>query len=641
MVGGVLHELRISDLGVIAEAVLQPHPGFTVVTGETGAGKTMIVTALDLISGGRADAARVRAGRERAVVECRFGVDPAGETAAAVAAAGGRLDDDGTLISVRTVGSDGRSRAHVGGRSVPLGTLTELTEPLIAVHGQSQAISLLRPAQQRAVLDQFAGLTKDVQHYRERRARWQQLTAELADGRAKARERSQREHLLALGLAEIDSAAPLSSEDRHLVAEARRLEDVDGLRAAAQAGLGSLSGTADFADATGGADAPTAVALVQDARHALEAAGDPRLAALAGQVQQASVVLADVGAELCGYLSNLDADPDRLQQVLARQAQLRALTRRYGPDVDAVLAWAVDARAELAELDSSDHRLAGLQAELDGARVLVGQSADRISQQRQAAAARLGEQVSTELDSLAMARAVVRVRLSRRAASADDPDAVQIGDKGSESRWVVAGLDGVDQVEIIMVAHPGAPELPIARGASGGELSRVMLALEVALADADPVSTLVFDEVDAGVGGRAATEIGSRLAALSRNHQVIVVTHLAQVAAFADRHYVVDAAADGHVGTSDLREVSDADREAELARMLGGTDGDIARAHARDLLASAARTAGTVSPAPAPAPEPAVAVAAPAIRASPSTTRKSASRSRPRTGRPPLRVVAG
>jgi DNA repair protein RecN (Recombination protein N) len=586
----VLHELRISDLGVIDDAVLEPHAGFTVVTGETGAGKTMIVTALGLITGGRGDAARVRAGSERAVVEARLAIDPAGTPASITAAAGGKLDEDGTVIAVRSVGADGRSRAHLGGRSVPLATLSELTDPLIAVHGQSEAISLLRPAQQRSVLDQFAGLDDDLREYRALRAQWQQLAADLADRRARARERAQREQLLRLGLSEITAVSPLPGEDVELIAEARRLENVDGLRTAAEIAVTALSGSEVLADA------PNAVGLVQAARHDLESSADPRLIELAGQLQQASVTLVDVAAELAGYLSGLDADPARLQEVLARQAALRTLTRRYGEDVDAVLAWANEAALELENLDSSEHRLAELQTRLDGLRSDVGAAADKMSRRRTEAAERLGRLVTKELEQLAMARAVVRVRVAQRESTQresgqQDSDAVQV-----EGRWVTAGPDGVDQVDIVMVAHPGAPELPIAKGASGGELSRVMLALEVVLADADPVATMVFDEVDAGVGGRAASEIGSRLAALARTHQVIVVTHLAQVAAFADRHYVVDASTSGRVGTSDVRVVAGPAREVELARMLGGTDGASAKAHARDLIATAVTPEPPVKP---------------------------------------------
>jgi len=296
-------------------------------------------------------------------------------------------------------------------------------------------------------------------------------------------------------------------------------------------------------------------------------------------------VLADVAADLAGFLRDLDADPARLEQLLARQAVLKTLTRRYGVDVDAVLAWVCDAERELDTLDSSDHRLAELADHVDKLAAAVGQAALGISERRRAAAARLGELVTGELAHLAMGRAEVRVAVTQRPASATDADAVEV-----EGRWLAAGADGIDQVDIVMTAHSGAPELPIAKGASGGELSRVMLALEVVLTDADPVATLVFDEVDAGVGGRAATEIGRRLALLARRHQVIVVTHLAQVAAFADRHVVVDAGSPGAVGRSDLRVVSGIAREVELARMLGGTNSTSARAHARDLLAAAVAT---------------------------------------------------
>ncbi len=593
----MLQELRITDLGVIDEAVIEPDIGFTVVTGETGAGKTMVVTALGLIGGARADPARVRAGRDRAAVEVRWAADRGrdawadavadsaeGSVAGMVGAAGGRFDDDGSLILARTVSGQGRSRAHVGGRSVPLATLSDLTARLIAVHGQSEATSLLQPGSQRAVLDRFAGLTEDVAAYRELRARWQRLTADLTDRRARARERAQREQLLRLGLAEIEAADLRPGEDRELVDEVRRLQNLDALRSAARQARDALAGSEEASDA------PAATGLVHTARQLLDtcagADADPHLAPLAAELKDASAVLADVATELSGYLAGLDDDPAVLTRALERQSVLRALTRRYGPDVDAVLAWARAAAGELSDLDTSEERLTRLQADLDALRIEVGRLADRISGERCSAADRLGRLVTGELASLAMARATVRVRVTRRPADAGDPQAVPAGDT-----WLTAGPDGVDQVEVVMIAHPGAPELPIARGASGGELSRVMLALEVVLADADPVSTMVFDEVDAGVGGRAATEIGARLAALARSHQVIVVTHLAQVAAFADRHFVVEAGSSGRVGTSDVRRVSGRARESELARMLGGTDGATARAHARDLMV-AARASG-------------------------------------------------
>ncbi len=580
----VLSELHITGLGVIEDAILEPHPGFTVVTGETGAGKTMVVTALGLLTGGRGDAGRVRLGVDRAVVEARFAGPLGSGQRQLLEAVGGAADDDGSMILVRSVGADGRSRAHIGGRSAPLGTLSEITEPLIAVHGQSEAISLLRSSEQRAVLDRFAGCEQELAGYRIARTEWHRAVADLADRTTHARERAQREQLLRLGVEEIDKLDPGPAEDVDLIAEVRRLENADALRAAAQAALGTLTGEAP----EGASDEiPDAVGLVEGARKILESAGDERLSALAVQVHTVSAVLVDAASDLTAFLNDLDADPARLETLLTRQAMLKGLTRRYGADVDAVLAWRDAARTELHDLDSSEETLAALRKVCAELAAGVAEAASKLSRRRTVAAAKLAERATGELAALAMGRATLLVKVISRAAAPDAPEAVRIG-----RSWVIAGVDGVDQVEFAMVAHQGAPELPIAKGASGGELSRVMLAVEVVLAGADPVATLVFDEVDAGVGGRAATEIGRRLAMLAADHQVIVVTHLAQVAAFADRHYVVDAGPGDAVGSSAVGQVAGAARESELARMLGGTDDSTARAHAAQLLASAAARAG-------------------------------------------------
>jgi DNA repair protein RecN (Recombination protein N) len=586
----VLAELRITGLGVIEDALIEPDPAFTVVTGETGAGKTMIVTALGLICGGRADSDRVRTGARRAVVEARFAPGGAAgrdndtflsDTAEAI---GGDTDDDGSLLAVRSVSADGRSRAHIGGRAAPVATLAGLTEPLVTVHGQSEAMSLLRPASQRAVLDRFAGVQPQLERYRQLRDDWLAVLDEIADRTGRARERAQREQLLRMGLAEIDKADLQPGEDVALAAEVRRLDDVDALRTVTEGALAALVGS----DAGAGGDEPSAAGLVQAATRLLDSASDPELSARLGDLRSAGAVISDVAGDLAGYLGGLNADPDRLAALLERQALLRGLVRRYGEDVDAVLAWADQARAELTTLDSSEEALAGLRARRDELAAAVAEAAAELTRRRTEAADRLGGAATAELAHLAMGKAALRVAVTPRTASADARDALPVG-----GRHLAAGPDGVDQVEILLTAHPGAPELPVARGASGGELSRVMLALEVVLAGADPVATLVFDEVDAGVGGRAATEIGRKLAALARNHQVIVVTHLAQVAAFADRHFVVDADADGTVGASAVRRVEGPDRTAELARMLGGTDGQVARAHADDLLAAARNGAST------------------------------------------------
>lgn len=582
----MITELSISGLGVIDDAVLEPHRGLTAVTGETGAGKTMVVTALGLITGSRADAGRVRAGTDRAVVTARMEASSDPGIVEQVAAVGGRPDEDGSLILVRSVGADGRSRTHIGGRAAPLGALTDLTSSLVTVHGQADAGRLAEPVRQRALLDRFAHNESVLATYRHARADWLAARVELVDRQFRGRERAQREQLLTLGLAEIDRVAPRPGEDTELLIEVLRLENADSLRQAAESARGALSGD-------GGPDVAGAVALVETARKLLAGTGDPTLAEWAGRLPEVSAVLSDTAVELSAYLNGLDADPGRLESLMERQAALRALTRRYGADVDAVLAWRVEAATELTGLDSSAEVVSEL---TERCRVLgeqVATAAAELSDRRRRAAADLGGQVTGELAELALPQAVFRVAVEDRVTAREThdagvkdatptPDTVLVGD-----RRLVAGVDGVDQVEFRLTAHPSAPELPVARGASGGELSRVMLALEVVLAGADPVATLVFDEVDAGVGGRAATEIGRRLARLARTHQVVVVTHLAQVAAFADRQVVVRSDVDGAVRAASLQVLDDRQRQAELARMLGGTDGPTARAHAGELLAAA------------------------------------------------------
>jgi DNA repair protein RecN (Recombination protein N) len=579
----MLAEMRIQGLGVIDDATLELHPGLTVLTGETGAGKTMVVTGLTLLGGGRAEASRVADGARRAVVEGRFTAD-----AAALAVAdevGAEADDDGALIAVRTVGSDGRSRAHLGGRAVPVGVLARLADGALAVHGQNDQLRLLRPAEQRALLDRFAGdaVGAPLQRYRAVRAQWQAVTAELAERRDGARRLAQEADLLRHGLAEIAAVDPRPGEDRELTDEARRLAAADDLREAAGAARSALAG-GDAMDADPTAGALGAIALVGEARHRLSGSGDPELTALDPVFGDVLAQLDDVAAELTAYLDRLDADPERLARVLTRQAELKALTRKYAADTDGVLAWAGQARERLERLDTSDGALAALAARRDALAGELAGHAAAVTAARTAAAERLAAGTTAELGGLAMPDARLLVEVAPRPAVDGAVDALRVG-----RAVLAAGADGVDEVELRLVAHAGAAPQPLHKGASGGELSRVMLALEVALAGADPVPTMVFDEVDAGVGGRAAVEIGRRLARLAARHQVVVVTHLPQVAAYADRHLLVDKARtpDGPA-RSRVRVLDEAGRVGELARMLAGLDDtDTGRAHAEELLAAA------------------------------------------------------
>ncbi len=578
----MLAEMRIQGLGVIDDATLELDPGLTVLTGETGAGKTMVVTGLTLLGGGRAEASRVADGARRAVVEGRFTGD-----AAALAVAdevGAETDDDGTLIAVRTVGADGRSRAHLGGRGVPVGVLARLADAALAVHGQNDQLRLLRPAEQRALLDRFAGdaVAALLERYRHVRTEWQAVAAELRERRDGARRLAQEADLLRHGLTEIAAVDPQPGEDRELIDQARRLAAADDLREAATVARAAVAG-ADVLDAADGS-ALGAVALVGEARHRIAGTGDPELTALDAMLADVLAQLDDVGGELSAYLDRLDADPERLAQVLTRQAELKALTRKYAADTDGVLAWAEEARARLGRLDTSDDALAALAARRDELAAELAAHAAALSDARAGAAARLAEATTAELGGLAMPDARLLVEVTPRAAAPGADDALSVG-----GATVVAGPDGVDEVELRLVAHSGATPQPLHRGASGGELSRVMLALEVALAGADPVPTMVFDEVDAGVGGRAAVEIGRRLARLAAGHQVVVVTHLPQVAAYADRHLVVDKARSaGGPARSRVRTLDEAERVGELARMLAGLDDTrTGRAHAEELLAAA------------------------------------------------------
>ncbi|GIH77154.1 DNA repair protein RecN [Planobispora longispora] len=561
-----VEEVRIQGLGVIDEAVLELSPGFTVVTGETGAGKTMVVTGLGLLFGGRADPARVRPGADRATVEGTLVIDRDGRVAQQVEDAGGVLED-GQLIISRTVSSEGRSRAWLGGRSVPVGTLTYLADDLVAVHGQMDQQRLLQPGRQRAALDRYAGddLVKPLRAYEQAYRRHRQIAEQLTELTTRARERAQEADLLKFGLEEIEKTDPKPGEDVSLREEEERLSHADTLRGAAETAHAALLG-----DPMAGEQIQDAVSLVGQARSAVEAVRDvdPALAGIADRLAEAGYLLSDVATELAAYAESVEADPARLAAVQERRSVLTHLIRKYGEDSTAVLGWAERAATRLTELEGDDDRIADLAREHEELTGRLTELAAELTRVRTAAAERFGQVVTEELTALAMPHARVAVVLTRAAEF---------------------GPHGVDEVELRMSPHPASPPLPLNKGASGGELSRVMLAIEVVFAGADPVPTFVFDEVDAGVGGKAAVEIGRRLARLARTAQVIVVTHLPQVAAFADQHLVVEKDSDGSVVRSGVVALDRDARTRELSRMLAGLeDSELGRAHAEELLAIAA-----------------------------------------------------
>lgn len=584
----MLTEISIESLGAISAATAEFGRGLTVLTGETGTGKTMVVTGLQLLGGARADATRVRSGAGRAVVEGRFTTADLDATVsihldAILDAAGADRDEDGSVIALRTVSRDGPSRASLGGRSVPVKSLSGFTAELLTLHGQNDQLRLMRPEEQRGALDRFADAGAVLERYRKLRDEWQAARRDLIERNTRARELATETDRLQFALDEIDAVDPEPGEDDALVAEIVRLCELDALREAAATARTALAGPLDGSSESTG---QSAIDTVGRAKAVLESADDATLRALAEQLGEALTAVIDAGRELGGYLDELPVDASALDAMLARQAQLRTLTRKYGADIDGVLRWARESRNRLAQLDVSADGLAALQGRVDDLVRELGSAAVDLSMVRADAAARLANEVTAELSALAMADAEFTVAVTRALVGDDDPLALRLP-SGEEAH---AGIDGIDLIDFGFAAHRGMTALPLAKSASGGELSRVMLALEVVLAASGRRSagtTMVFDEVDAGVGGRAAVQIGRRLARLARTHQVIVVTHLPQVAAYADLHLVVHSAG-AETGASGVRRLAGDDRVAELARMLAGRgESDTGRAHARELLDAA------------------------------------------------------
>lgn len=558
----MIEELRIRDLGVIADATLPLGPGFTAITGETGAGKTMVVSALGLLMGERGDAGAVRGGAAHARVG---GVVRTADSAVAeiVGELGGDVED-GELVLSRTVSAEGRSRATVGGSSAPVGSLGRLAERLFAVHGQSEQLRLRSLAAQRDTLDRFGGegLAAVLREYRAVHRERQDLEERVAELRGARDERAAEAMRLRAELEEIAAVDPQPGEEAELGQRIELLSNAEALRAATSTAHEALSSDSDdpmIRDAAG---------LVDEALREVErvADHDRRLASVLETLRSVSFQVADAARELAAYAADLDQEgPGELASANERLAGLNTLFRAYGSDSAAVVEYAAGAARRLTELDGDDELIEELGARLETTAARERELAARLSELRSAAAVRLSELVTVELRQLALPDAEFVARVSPL-------DGL--------------GASGGDEVQLLLSPHPGSAPRPIGKSASGGELSRVMLALEVVLAGADPVPTFVFDEVDAGVGGAAAIEIGRRLARLARTSQVIVVTHLAQVAAFASNHLQVVKDSSGGFTESSCRRLDGDERLAEMARLLSGlSDSGSALEHAAELLA--------------------------------------------------------
>lgn len=559
-VTNLIEEISIRDLGVIADAKLQFGPGLTVLTGETGAGKTMVLTALGLLLGERSDSSAIRQGQEQAFVEGRWLVPNHKAANEIVVEAGGQIDS-GELIVNRTVARDGRNRSAVGGASAPVAVLASLGEKLVAVHGQSDQIRLKSAVAQREALDQFSGVAELLQKYRESFDSWKTVQKRLEELKSASLSREAELQSLREAVEELDRLEPKTGEDVELAEQAQRLTHSEELRIAASDAHELLSSENDVDDA---------IALVGKARRILESASahDPELGTIAETLRELGFQLGENAALLSGYLASHEAGgASELERIQQRRAELTSAMRKYGPSLEEVISYHESAGKRLLDLDSSDEQIEKFEAEVAGLFAEVEDLAGQITAVRKHAALRLEQAVTEELKTLAMGGATLVVTVT-------------------ESTDYQA--HGVDQVSIQLAAYPGAEPRPIGKGASGGELSRIMLAIEVVLAKTEQALTFIFDEVDAGVGGAAAIEVGRRLAQLAKVAQVIVVTHLGQVAAFANQHLRVLKTIGDQYTASDVVSLHGEDRVEEIARMLSGmAESDTAKASARELMVRA------------------------------------------------------
>ena len=567
-----LEEISIRNLGIIDQSTIELGSGLNVLTGETGAGKTMILTALALVLGGKSDSSLVRTGTERLVASAQFNLPSVAPDLQEIVDSSGSDISDGSLILTRTVNSDGKSKAVAGGTTVPAATLASFADQLVEIHGQAANHQIVKAARQRELLDRYAGanFSKELTSYQEVFSSYNELKARIKSAvdsaSKKDREILELEEFL-LGWQKLKAVRGEYAETTNQIA---RLSSVEDLRTA------SAGATEALSDETSGA-----LTTLGAARRFLDIAKgkDSKLDEIAGSIAEGFFLIDDAARELSSYLTALEADPGKLDVLQSRKAAINAFLKKYGsaidPDEDLVLlaARAKGAKEAIADLYGGEDRIKELQSVLAEMKSELVKSAKKLTDLRNEAALALSKEVTAEISALAMPHTVFSIAIT----SANYTGALK------ESDFTNLGCD---EIAMQIQGHAGAPLIALGKGASGGEMSRIMLALEVVLAQTHPVGTYIFDEVDAGVGGKAAIEVGRRLAALAKHTQVIVVTHLPQVAAWADTHFVVKKSSDGSVSQSDVTKLEDKARVEEIARMLAGLEGSAsAQEHAAELLA--------------------------------------------------------
>ena len=564
-----LEEISIRNLGIIDQATLEFGPGLNVLTGETGAGKTMVLTALGLVLGGKSESSLVRHGSDRLVASAMFSVPDS--LRASLDELGAEIDDS-SLIITRTVTAEGKSKASCGGVTVPAGTLSTLSETLIEIHGQTANAQIVKPAKQRELLDRFGGVDVHdaLTQYQSQYASYLELKERITAMKSSANKRGAEISELKDFLAAWSTLKAVRNECSATDDEINRLSSVEDLRIASSTAIDALS-----------AEDGGALTLLHGARRALDIAKakDSRLEEIADRISEAVFILDDSSTDLSSYATSLEADPSRLDVLQERKSQLNSFIKRWGTDKTAdeelvlLAAKAKNGKESLSDLEGGDERIAELEKELMASKKLLLTSAKKLSENRKLASEKLSQSVTREIQALSMPHTKFFV----------DVTSADYGGNLKESDFT---SQGCDEITMTIQGHENGPKIALGKGASGGEMSRIMLGLEVVIAETNPVGTYIFDEVDAGVGGKAAIEVGKRLHQLSKKSQVIVVTHLPQVAAWADTHFVVKKSSDGSVVASGVARIESEERIEEIARMLAGLDKSLsAREHAAELLA--------------------------------------------------------
>jgi len=564
-----LRELNIRNIGVIVDTDLEFGPGLTVLTGETGAGKTMVLTALNLILGAKSDSDLVRKGADRLIATGIFGITKA--VANEIESNGGIVESGDVIIS-RSVTSEGKSKVTLGGIASTTSQVAAISDFLIEVHAQSSTARLAKSAIQRELLDSFAQINTEVVEFREVFDSHNSLVKRIAELESEISKRESEIERITGFIRDFDAVSPVPGELESIESDIAKLGAVEEINNSLSLALSAISD-----------DEASALNSLQVARKALEGLRKygSELSTLVDSYNDAVFEVNEISTSLSRFLANLEADPNRFDFLQNRRAQILSLIKRYGKGETALEAFTglfstvESMKRKLQDLSGGDERLATLKSELAIVFSQLQKSANLISKARKVAATKLSTLITAELHSLSMPNATILVDV-------ESLDGTKITD------FTVAGLD---EVKFLFSSHKGGGLLPITKSASGGELSRVMLALEVVLAQSSPVGTYVFDEVDAGVGGKAAVEVGRRLAKLAEGSQVIVVTHLAQVAVWANQHFVVQKSEDGSVTQSDVVAVTGELRTKEIARLLSGQeDSKTAQEHANELLALVAKS---------------------------------------------------